>query len=259
MPAVTSKRVGSPIWVELASTAPDRAAAFYSTILGATVTDPAEELGGYQYFSHDGALIAGLLAADTGMGSAWNVYLLTHDIEQSLDRVVPAGGSVLMAADDVADLGRFAFVQDPSGALVGFWQPGELSGIAVENEPGAPTWYELHATTAYRESISFYERVFGMTTSVLSDTEEFREVTFGEGPGAEAGIYDASGAVPPGTRSAWKVFFAVADADESAAAIVSAGGTVTGGPMDTPYGRITDAIDSTGAVFGVVQLPPDPA
>ena len=46
---------------------------------------------------------------------------------------------------------------DPSGARVGFWQPGTHPGFGAEDVPGAPTWFELH-TDDFPAAVTFYER-----------------------------------------------------------------------------------------------------
>ncbi len=259
MPAVTNKPVGSPIWIELSSTDPAESARFYLALLGLTSTEPARELGGYRNMLLRNAMISGLMPAQPGASSAWMVYLLVENVDETLDRVVSAGGRVLMVADDVADLGRFAFVEDPSSAIVGLWQPGSHTGVAVENEHGAPCWYELHTTTAFAETVAFYERAFGWGTTVMGDSDDFRMVTFGEGPDAQAGIYDATSASGPVASttpaSAWHVYFAVDDADAASATIRDEGGRLLSGPRDSPFGRMAHAVDSTGAAVTVIQLP----
>ncbi|MCU1523251.1 MAG: putative hydroxylase [Microbacteriaceae bacterium] len=259
MPNVASKPAGAPIWIELSSTDPVESARFYGALLGTTVTEPNPDFGGYRNLLHGDALVAGLMDAQNGMPSSWVVYLLTNDIDETITLAEQHGGGALVSPMDIMGLGKMAFAQDPSGAYVGLWQPGTLKGIGIENEPGTPSWYELHTTSAYPATIAFYEKVFGWTTSVLGDSDEFRMVTFGEGRDARAGIYDASTDATAGTASAWQVYFAVDDADRTADVVRAEGGTVLDGPVDTPFGRISHAIDSTGAAFTFMRLPERPA
>jgi len=254
MPRVTDKPSGSPIWIELSSTDADASARFYDTLLGTATTDPNPEYGGYRNVLHDGEMVAGIMAAQGGAPSQWTVYLSTSDVDAALALAESNGGTIVSPAMDVMEMGRMGFVRDPSGATVGLWQPGTMAGTAIEDEAGAPCWYELHTTTAYDETIAFYERVFGWSTSVLGDSDEFRMVTFGEGDDSLAGIYDAS-TEAEGTPSAWRVYFAVGDADAAATAVVESGGTLTTEPDDTPYGRMFHAVDSTGAAFSIMRLP----
>jgi predicted enzyme related to lactoylglutathione lyase len=256
VPKTTARPAGSPVWVELSSTDVDESARFYGVVLGLATSEASPAFGGYRDFLQNDSVVAGLMAAQGGDRSAWSVYLRTDDIAATLELVATNGGEVIVPAHAVGDLGSMAVARDPSGASVGLWLAASHPGMALQNEPGTPTWFELHATSAYRETIAFYERAFGWVVGVLSDTEEFRMVTQGEGDDANAGIFDASQVAPAGTPSAWRVYFAVGDADATANTVRAAGGRVLDGPMDTPFGRMSHAIDSTGAAFTFIRLPP---
>ena len=54
---------GTPSWVELSSSDPDAAAAFYREVMGwqATEPGPVEETGGYRMFQQDGKNVGGLM------------------------------------------------------------------------------------------------------------------------------------------------------------------------------------------------------
>ena len=76
-----------------------------------------------------------------------------------------------------------AVVTDPGGAAIGMWQPGLHKGFGIFDEPGTPSWFELH-TRDYDASVQFYRDVFKWDTHAVSDTPEFRYTTLGEGDGA---------------------------------------------------------------------------
>jgi len=61
-----------------------------------------------------------------------------------------------------------------------------------------------------------------------------------------------------GVPNHWHVWFAAADADETAAKAASAGGTVLLAPLDMPIGRFTALADPQGAAFSVIALSPQP-
>ena len=164
------------------------------------------------------------------------------------------GAQVIVPAMAVADLGTMAVLIDPGGASIGMWQPGLHKGMAVVGEPDTPNWFELH-TRDYDASVKFYRDVFKWDAYVMSDTADFRYTTFGEGENAVAGIMDAKTFLPDGIPAHWSIYFGVADADAALAKIVELGGTVIMGPDDTPFGRLAQAADSTGAVFKIVQQP----
>jgi predicted enzyme related to lactoylglutathione lyase len=132
------------------------------------------------------------------------------------------------------------------------WQPGLHKGFAILGEPGTPNWFELH-TRDYDASVDFYRDVFKWDTHVMSDTADFRYTTFGEGDDALAGVMDAKAFLPDGVPANWQIYFGVEDADAALAKIVKLGGSVIMGPDDSPYGRLAQAADPTGAVFKIVQ------
>ena len=45
-----------------------------------------------------------------------------------------------------------AVVTDPGGAAIGIWQPGLHKGFGIYDEPGTPSWFELH-TRDYDASV----------------------------------------------------------------------------------------------------------
>jgi uncharacterized protein len=254
MPKRDRSPVGAPCWVDLFTTDPDASRAFYGDLFGWTSEEAGAEYGGYITFSLDGALVAGCMrnAAESGMPDLWSVYLATEDAEATVDAAVAAGGSVVVPAMDVGELGRMAVLTDSGGAAIGAWQPGLHQGFGVVAEPGAPAWFELH-TRAYDTSVSFYRDVFHWDAHTMSDTPEFRYTTLGEGDDATAGVMDATASLPDVIPPFWTIYFAVDAADATLKQVVALGGAVVAGAEDSPYGRLATAADPTGAQFRIVS------
>jgi uncharacterized protein len=243
---------GAPIWVELYTSDPDGAQAFYAKLFDWEARDRGPEYGGYLTFQVDGEPVAGCMRNDGGTGgiNSWSVYLESRDAEATVSMAEANGGQLEIEPMQVGDLGHMAFVKDPGGALIGVWQPGNHHGIAVRDVPGAPVWFEL-LTNAYDASIRFYEAVFGWVTETMSDTDEFRYTTLGKGEDALAGIMDASrflGDAP----SAWSLYIDVEDTDATARLAEEEGGAILIAPEDSPYGRIAELQDPSGARFKVM-------
>jgi predicted enzyme related to lactoylglutathione lyase len=252
MPKHDSAPLGAPCWVDLFTSDPDTSKAFYGRLLGWTAEDTGEEFGGYINFHKDGVPVAGAMHNDGthGIPDLWSVYLATADTKATADAAAANGGSVIVQATDVGELGTMAVVTDAGGAAVGLWQPGLFRGFGLINEPGSPAWFQLNARD-YDASVRFYQDVFGWDTHVMSDTPEFRYTTLGEGDAARAGIMDAT-FLPEGVPAHWSVFFRVADADAALATAVDLGGTVVMPAEDTPYGRLAGVADPTGAQLQIV-------
>jgi predicted enzyme related to lactoylglutathione lyase len=232
---------------------PDRSRAFYGELFGWTIDDPGPEFGGYVSFLRDGIQVAGCMRNDGEQGApdGWSVYLATADAAATVDAVVANGGSVLLAPMAVGELGTMAVVSDPGGGAVALWQPGLHPGFGLLAETGAPSWFELH-TRAYDATLDFYRKVFGWETFVASDTPEFRYTTLGENEGALAGVMDAAAFLPDGVPARWSIYFGVDDTDAALARIGELGGAVVTPAQDSPYGRLAEAADPTGATFKLV-------
>ncbi|MEW1720416.1 VOC family protein [Streptomyces sp. NPDC093109] len=97
-----------------------------------------------------------------------------------------------------------------------------------------------------RASQAFYSAVLGWTYRPTELGEDFSVAVSGRS--AVAGI----GALASSLQAAvaWTPYFAVADADTTAARIRERGATVAVGPLAMTVGRATLAADPDGAVFG---------
>jgi uncharacterized protein len=254
MPTRDNLPVGAPVWVDLFTTDPDRARAFYGEIFGWTSEDAGEEFGHYINFSRNGTRVAGGMRNDgaSGRPDSWSVYLSTADAEATVAKATSHGGQVAIEPMQVGELGTMAYVIDAGGAMIGMWQPAEFGGIGLQAEHGAPSWFELH-TRDYDASVQFYHDVFGWTTEVASATAEFRYTTLSSRDQQYAGIMDASGFLPEGVPAQWSIYFGVDDTDKALARIVDLGGAVVTPAEDTPYGRLATATDPTGAEFKLIH------
>jgi predicted enzyme related to lactoylglutathione lyase len=168
-----------------------------------------------------------------------------------------------MPAFDVADAGRMAFIADPTGAVVGLWQANRHIGATLVNEPGALFWNEL-ITDKPDAALAFYEAVLGVTQSSaeLAPGQRYHML--------KVGGHDVGGCVEPpmpDVPNHWRVYFAVDDADATAAKAAAAGGRVAVEPFDIPWARLVGRggasvgrsavlADPQGAAFSVVTLPP---
>jgi hypothetical protein len=253
MPERTSYAQGTPNWVDLQT--PDQAAAkaFYGALFGWTYDDqPMPEGAVYSMAKiggHDVAAIAPQSPEMTAAGvpPLWNTYIAVDSVDEA------AGGKLAMEPFDVMEAGRMAFVMDPSGAGVALWQANQHIGASLVGEPGTVCWNEL--ITSDPSAPAFYEKVAGMTTT----TESMEQ---GEYTLFHAGGQMVGGTTPPmmpGIPNHWHVYFAVEDADASAAKITELGGTILVPPFDVPtVGRIAVAQDPQGGAFSVIKPAPQP-
>lgn len=249
---------GAPCWIDLMSSQPERARSFYAALFGWTYDDADAAQSG-QYFNafKDGEPVAGIVGNDgeAGYPDTWSTYLRVKDIEATVSMATRQGGKVLRQITEIVPRGRIALLQDPAGASVGLWEFGEHLGFRRHGEPGAPFWHELHARN-YVKTVEFYHQVFDWKTTVVSDTDDFRYTTLGEGPQAVAGILDAAADLGPGYPAVWQVYLQTEDTDATISQALTMGASVIEPPTDTPFGRIASLSDPTGALFKIAQPSP---
>lgn len=255
---------GTPCWVDLFTSDPERSRAFYSAVLGWEFADQGEAYGGYTLATSDGANVAGLMrnSGDSGTPDTWSTYLATADAEESVARAVEAGATVLAPPLRVGELGTMAVLVDPAGAVVGVWQAGAHTGFGRHAEPGSLVWAETHSK-GFAASRAFYERVFGWDYEVTSDEEDFRYLTAKVDGTEVAGLMDSARILPDAVPSHWAVYLGVDDVDAAQRVAEEHGATVLMGATDTPFGRIADLLDPTGAPFklhasSLLNPPPAP-
>lgn len=249
---------GAPTWTDVWTSDVPAARRFYGELFGWESTEPVEEFGGYFNFARNGALVAGGMGDMPGMpaNNSWKVYFATDDIDKTLAVAEAAGANVFSPAMAVGDLGKQAFLIDPTGAGFGVWQPGAFHGFTVLEEDGAPSWFDLQ-TRDHSAALAFYGSVFGWSVSGGSDTDEFRySVMRGASGGADlAGIMDSRACLAEGEPPHWDVYWHVDDMSAAVARVRKLGGAVLFDPDATPYGELAVAADPMGARFKL-RVPP---
>jgi predicted enzyme related to lactoylglutathione lyase len=245
---------GAPCWTDLMTSDPERSREFYGAVFGWTAEDADESHGGYFNFRKNDVRVAGCMASEPAapVTDVWSVYLASDDAEKTLAAAEAEGGQIHVPAMRVDELGTMAFLADPGGAGIGVWQPGTHQGFGLVDEPGAPSWFELH-TRDYERVIAFYRNVFDWQTRVESDAADFRYTTLQYGDQPLAGVMDSAAFLPPEAPSCWSVYWAVADANDAAQLVADSGGKVLQPPQQTPYGVLVGVEDPHGAAFNLRQ------
>ncbi|MFJ3788728.1 VOC family protein [Kitasatospora sp. NPDC090091] len=122
--------------------------------------------------------------------------------------------------------------------------------ITTEFVPGSPCWLDLGAPDV-RAAASFYSTVLGWDYESMGEGEEMEGGMFRKDGKIVAGLGKLT---EEGARSAWMIYYSVADADATTRAVESAGGTVRVAPMDLEaWGRMAQYSDPLGGQFAVWQ------
>lgn len=122
-------------------------------------------------------------------------------------------------------------------------------------KPGPPCWYEL-GTSDIDGAAAFYSAVLGWTVQKAGgDGFDYGLAHDADGNGVAGlmSLSDQEGTPPPN----WVFYLEVADADDAARAVTSAGGSVLKVPADIPgVGRFAVVADPQGAAFAIMAPRP---
>lgn len=267
---------GVPCLIDTGRKDPDAALTFYGGLFGWEFEDVSPG-GGYRYFL---ARLNGLLVAAVGGQPdmdwlpVWNTYVRVKDADAAAVAVTEAGGTVTMGPFAVGPAGRMVAFDDPEGASLCLWEPGQTQGAELVNDPGAWVFSTLH-TADRSDAEAFYGALFGWTLGPADDDgsamvmkpgyQDFLAQSDPELParleafGAPEGFGDVVASVMPladGADPAWDVTFSVDDADAAAERAVELGGGVVVAPFDAPWVRATVLRDPDGVVFTASQFVP---
>ncbi|MDT0379931.1 VOC family protein [Streptomyces sp. DSM 42041] len=261
---ITEPVLGAPCWAELGTPDVADAGRFYGGLFGWTPEEDASpEAGGYtMMLLDDDPVAAATPLYQTDQPVAWTMAVSVADADVVAERVRETGGAVLMEPMDVFDLGRFAVVADPGGAVFTLWQAGLFRGAARLDERGALCWVEL-ATRDTVAARAFYTTALGWTATG-GDAAGDAEGSNGGGPYGGytqwgIGGRDFGGMVrmtddrfPPGVPPHWLLYFAVDDVDASVAHALELGGGTTFPAVDVPgTGRVAGLTDPQGGAFAL--------
>ncbi|MHA6667969.1 VOC family protein [Homoserinimonas sp. A447] len=245
--------LGAPCWIDLPSSDTEQARTFYGGLFGWTfeVSDGGD--GDYINCLRGGSRVAGIMqkGPESETAESWITYFASADAQVTADLADDSGGQSTVAPMEVGSMGTVAMLEDPGGAAVGVWQPGQHTGFTRLDEPGTPVWHEL-ITPNYRASVLFYETVFGWMTKVESDTDDFQYTTADFDGTSLAGIMDGTVDLAEDAPARWDVYFGTENVDSTVALAESLGARVVDAAEDSPYGRFATLADPSGAEFKVM-------
>ena len=258
----TEYHPGEFSWVDLAAHDMPAARSFYEQFFSWTSRNMDTDGGPpYAQFQRDGHSVAGLSQMSEeikshGVPASWNSYISVADVDATVTRAAELGASITVPVMQVLEYGWMAFLQDPTGALVGLWQPNNHFGAELVNDPGAFSWNEL-ATRETAVARDFYGQLLGWEFEESSDTPHNYYIIRHRG-GMNGGLLETTqemGDLP----TCWSVYFTVEDTDQALEKLVQLSGRLITQPFDVPAGRIAVVSDPQGAMFNLIQLsgPPD--
>ena len=248
------------VWYELMTTDHDAAEAFYRGVVGWKTADAGHPGLRYTILSAGDRGMGGLMAIpDEAQGAGarpgWLGYVGVPDTDAAAKRIVEAGGSLHRGPDDIPDVGRFAVVTDPGGALFQLLTPLPREDAPPPADPATPglvSWHELHSSLGQEKAFRFYADQFGWETADLMDMGPMGKYRIFAADGVPlGGMMDKPDDVP---ASAWGFYVNVDGLDAAIRRIEAHGGQVLMGPHEVPGGSwIVQAVDPQGASFALVS------
>jgi len=243
------------VWYELMTSDLKAAEAFYKKVVGWNTETWAGDFP-YVVTKVGEERVAGLMnipeeATKMGQPPAWVGYIYSPDTDKQAEAIRKAGGKVHREPSDIPDVGRFAVVADPQGAMFMLLTPkGEERPQPVAGTPGTFGWRELY-TTDWEKGFDFYSRQFGWEKGDAMDMGAMGKYQLFLINGEQAGgIMNKPPEVPV---PSWGYYINVKEINAGADLVKSAGGKVLNGPMDVPGGsKIVQCADPQGAFFSLV-------
>ncbi|MFQ5550310.1 MAG: VOC family protein [Gemmatimonadales bacterium] len=242
-------------WYDLMTSDPEKAAEFYTELVGWGTQDWEGDQP-YTMWTNGDTTIGGVAqlpqeAVDAGSPPHWLAYIATPDLEATVARVSELEGNVYVAPTEIPTVGSFAVLADPQGAVFAAFTPlGEAPGHNDPPNVGEFSWNEL-ITTDHEAAFDFYSDLFGWVkgeTMDMGDAGMYQMYTRGTFP--LGGMFNKTDDMP--IPPMWLFYIRVGDVNETAPRIERLGGKITIGPMEVPGGDlIVQATDPQGAMFAL--------
>jgi uncharacterized protein len=107
-------------WNELLTTDPEGAKRFYTQLFGWTTQDMPMGHFNYTIVKAD-VEVGGIMPIPEkakGMPPTWGSYVTVDNVDATAAQAEKLGGKICVPASDIPDVGRFAVIQDPQGAMI---------------------------------------------------------------------------------------------------------------------------------------------
>jgi hypothetical protein len=246
---------GRFIWYELATHDVPAATAFYGDVARWKPEPFGDDYT--RWVGSQGPLggLRTLTADESGIPPHWTSHVIVDDVDATAALARKLGGKVLFGPEDTPEVGRFAVIADPQGAVLSVFRPREAMEPHDLSKEGEFCWNEL-MTSDHAAGFAFYSGLFGWT--IVQDMDMGQLGTY-----RVFGLGDADGlggmmTIPKGTPmpAAWIYYVSTDDLDAAIARATTRGATLLNGPMDVPGGgRIAQLTDPQGAAFALHQAP----
>jgi predicted enzyme related to lactoylglutathione lyase len=244
---------GKFTWLDLASSDPAGARAFYAEVFGWKFRDAEGAPAPYALAENEQGKVAGLFRherpARGATGARWLALISVRDAHEAARVVRARGGEVLLAPKAIRGRGTHAVFRDPDGAVFGVLaaEGGDPPDTPVQD--GDLFWLDLFAPDPAKAA-AFYQALAGYDVDVGEVAGRPRTLLSNRGI-ARAGV----ARLPAGAgRPSWLPYILVADVPATLERARKAGGRVVLPPRaDLLFGNLAVIADREGALIGIVN------
>jgi predicted enzyme related to lactoylglutathione lyase len=254
---------GRFVWYELLTSDPEAAKRFYGAVVGWKAEAWNGNSAPYSILKADETPVGGVMKLlpefeYTGKTPHWWAHVGVANVDAAARRAAELGGRILKPGTDIPEVGRFAIVADPQGALISVFEPGgDPMPPPDPMRTGCVSWHELH-TTDQKSALRFYSAMFGWKPANALDVGEmgtYQMFRHAEAPenAPMGGMFDSAKAMNAAPH--WLYYVNVQAMDPALGRVRQAGGRVLNGPMDVPGGgRAAQCRDPQGADFALFSM-----
>jgi predicted enzyme related to lactoylglutathione lyase len=245
-------------WFELVTSDAQAAGDFYTRVIGWGTEMSSGPAGPYTIFKTpnrtggEGIHVGGMLEMQ-GVPPGWLGYVAVDDVDAFTQKVEAAGGQVCKAPQDIPNVGRFAVVADPQGAMFVLFRGSldEAPPRPAPMSPGSLGWAELHAAD-WEKAFPFYAELFGWKKH---DTVPMGEMGVYQTFGLDQAFGGMLSNHQPAPGPYWLYYFGVEGVDSAIERVKANGGTILMGPAEVPGGAfVVNAQDPQGALFAFLGM-----
>jgi predicted enzyme related to lactoylglutathione lyase len=243
---------GKLVWVDLVTTDPQKAVKFYSSVFDWQAHTFADE--NYIELTHNGDVISSVVRYDDDDAkdgdARWLVSISVPDVDVATQNAVESGGTVLEAATDLPDRGRYSVISDPQGAILMLLRAtgGDPAGDTQSLNEWA--WAELW-TNDTEAAVDFYHALAGYDVMRFPDADGGERILLGtEGKARATVVLLPWDDVEPN----WIPYIPVTSAADTLQRIIDAGGTVLEKSGDDESVTVAIVMGPTGGVFAIQEV-----
>jgi len=246
-----SYQPGHFVWRELCTTDVPAAIAFYSELFNWRIEkSPMPDMPYWLAYAGE-TQVAGLSAAPAEAPQPfWSGMVSVGDVDAAASTAKDKGATLIVPPMDIPNIGRFAMMADPQGAVVSLYKSDAGDAPAPQGALNHFCWEQLAAAdpAAARE---FYATVMGWGARPFEAKDDTTEV-FTAGEASIASLTP----LPPGAPPHWLSYVLVDDLTRANACVTRFGGKLLMERWEVPtVGFIAVFTDAQGATLGLLEAP----